>query len=211
MSRRNIYILSGVGLIALIALFWFFLLSPLREGIAETEAQIEVERQSLMAAQAKLAQLEQYRKAALRNEARLLELAKMVPSSDEVPSLILQVQDLASEAGIDFLQISPGEAQAVGDYSVIALSLQMEGTFFDINDFIYRAEQLAAGPGRLLSVAQVDLAPASEAKKGKSPDLAAGITMKAFRRPPGAALPDLSTAGPAAPASPVADSPNPAG
>ncbi|NLE74777.1 MAG: type 4a pilus biogenesis protein PilO [Actinobacteria bacterium] len=185
MSRRAIYVVAGVALVAALIAYWFLLLTPMQDNIADYDNRIETERQQLSALQAKLAQLSQVKEEAARNEARLLELAKMVPDSAQLPSLILQIQDLATEAGIDFITISPGEASPSPAFQVIPLQLQFTGSFFDVNDFIYRAEQLAAAPGRLLAVQSVSLGLATEPTSVTvSPKLAVTMTVNAFERNP---------------------------
>ncbi len=185
MSRRAIMIIVAVALVAALVAYWFLLFSPLQKSITEHEGRIEAERQQLMVLQAKLAQLSQMKEEAARNEARLLELAKMVPSSPELPSLILQIQDLAAEAGIDFMTITPGDASPAASFQVIPLQLVFTGSFFDVNDFIYRAEQLAGGPGRLLAVDNVTLALSGAATSTTaSPKLAVSMTVSAFERNP---------------------------
>ncbi len=185
MKRRSIFILVALVLVAAVVAYWFLLLSPLRENIAEYEGRIEDERQQLMVLQAKLAQMSQMKEEAVRNEARLVELAKMVPFSPELPSLILQIQDLAAEAGIDFITITPGEATEAPSFQVIPLDLKFSGSFFDVNDFIYRAEQLVGAPGRLLTVDSVSLALAGTASSTTaSPKLSVTMIMSAFERNP---------------------------
>lgn len=207
MTRRSLYVLSGLGIVAMVALFWFFALSPVLDEIDETETQIVREQQELAAAQARLAQMEHFRVQARKNESRLIELAKMVPMEPAVPSLLLQIQDLAVESGIDFLTISPSVsrdsgglpgAASAGAYQVVGLNLNMSGRFFDINDFIYRAEQMAAGPGRLLRTESVSLKPSSTVRAGNSPELDASIVMNAYTRVAGSsALAAPATAVPA--------------
>ncbi len=109
MSRRIRFVLVALALVVIVAVCWFMVLSPLRADIATTNASIEAERTKLAAAQAKLAQAETTRQEGKMNQARLLELAKMVPDSEEIPSLLLQIQDLADQSGIDFISITPGE------------------------------------------------------------------------------------------------------
>jgi Tfp pilus assembly protein PilO len=112
----------------------------------------------------------------------LLELAKMVPLTEELPSLLLQIQDLADQAGIEFIQVTPGEATATesGEFQLIPLGLEFSGTYFDVSDFIYRAEQMVAGPGRLLAIKSVSLAlgAETEASAVRSPEL--GVTMSIY-------------------------------
>lgn len=197
MSRRNLYILVALGLVVVLAAYYFLLLSPLRTSIAETESSIATEQQTLAQNKAKLAQMEQTRREAAKNQATLIELSKMVPESTELPSLLLQIQDLATESGIDFMTISPSEPQPAGSAEIIALSIAIQGSFFDINDFLYRAEQMVAGPGRLLAVKQISFALGGDTY-ATSPDLASQVTLYAFRRSTAAAEPVAPGATPSA-------------
>ena len=127
-----------------------------------------------------MAQMAQSREQASHNQARLLELSKMLPEQDEIPSLLLQIQDLATESGIDFMiddSVEGGCDVRSGTYQTIPLSLQFAGTFFDVNDFLYRIEQLAAAPGRILSVQNLTLTPSGTAAVGVSPTLSVTMTL----------------------------------
>jgi Tfp pilus assembly protein PilO len=183
MSRRNIYILVALGLVVVTAAYYFLVLSPLRSSIKDTEASIATEQQTLSVNKAKLAQMEQTRKEAAKNEATLMELSKMLPENTELPSLLLQIQDLATESGIDFMTISPSSPQAAGSVEIVSLALSIKGTFFDINDFLYRAEQMVAGPGRLLAVKNVSLGLGANIYAA-SPDLKSEVTLYAYRHSP---------------------------
>jgi Tfp pilus assembly protein PilO len=181
-SRRVRYILMGIGLVAFAAVVWFFVLSPIRGDIATTEAAIEDQQTQLSVAKTALAQAETTRTEGKWNQARLLELAKMVPPAEELPSLLLQIQDLADQAGINFISITPGApSQPEGlDYLVMPLNLQFAGTFFDLSDFVYRAEQMVAGPGRLLAVQSITLGGGLAAAGSASPELSVNVSMLAF-------------------------------
>lgn len=186
-GRKARFILMSIGLVAFAALVWFFVLSPIRDDIKETEKAIDEQQTQLALAKTALQQAEATRAEGKRNQARLLELAKMMPPTEELPSLLLQIQDLADQTGIDFISINPGSpSQPEGsDYMVLPLDLQFTGTFFDLSDFAYRAEQMVAGPGRLLAIKSLSLTKASgeEGSAGQgsvSPKLSVSVAMQAF-------------------------------
>lgn len=181
MSRRNIYILVALGLVVVAAAYYFLVLSPRLTSIKDTEASIATEQQTLSANKDKLAQMQQTREEAAKNQATLIELSKMLPEGTELPSLLLQIQDLATESGIDFMTISPASPQAAGSVEIVSLALSIKGSFFDINDFLYRAEQMVAGPGRLLAVKSVSFGLGGDVYAA-SPDLTSEVTLYAFRR-----------------------------
>ncbi|MCL4368027.1 MAG: type 4a pilus biogenesis protein PilO [Actinobacteria bacterium] len=190
MKRRDRYIVGGLVAVVVVAVYWFFLLSPLRTKVADTQAQVDAAQTQLVTLQSKLAQMSQSQDQAKRNQARLLELSKMLPDQDEIPSLLLQIQDLATESGIDFMTMTPSKSAAgatAAAYGTVSMSLQFTGTFFDVNDFLYRTEQLAAAPGRLLSVQSLTLTPGGAAAVGVSPPLTVGMTILAYKRTSAAA------------------------
>jgi Tfp pilus assembly protein PilO len=185
MKRRDLYIVGALLAVVVVAGYWFLVLSPLRTKVTETQTQIDAAQIELVTLQSQLAQMSQAQQQAKQNEARMLELSKMLPVADEVPSLLLQIQDLATESGIDFMSMTPSSAAAAptaAGYTTVSLSLQFSGTFFDVNDFLYRTEQLAAAPGRLLSVQNLSLTPGGTMTVGVSPTLTVSMTVLAYRR-----------------------------
>jgi Tfp pilus assembly protein PilO len=186
MSRKIRMVMAGVALVAVVALAWFFLISPLRSDIAEVDKAIEAQEVRLTAAQAQLARAEATRAEGQENQARLIELAKMMPEASQIPSLMLQIQDLADQSGIEFLSITPGDPVDSGDYQTIPLQLDFTGTYFDMSDFAYRVEQLVAAPGRLLTVKSVEYQLDSATEEGEedatsaSPELKVAMTLYAF-------------------------------
>jgi len=191
-SSRIKLALAGIGIFAFALVIFFLVLNPIRGDISELEEKIEEEEGKISKAKIELAAAETTRNDGRRNQARLLELAKMVPEDPEIPSLVLQIHDLSSKAGIEWIQVSPGKPQAVegAAYQIVAVSVTFTGTFFDVNDFMYRAEQMVAGPGRLLTVKNVSLAPEGSTGSGsttKSPELSVRMTIYAFSLPAAAA------------------------
>lgn len=161
MSRRIKLALAGAGIVIVGLLVFFLVINPIRGDIGELNTQIAAEKDTIARLTQELQMAETVRKEGRQNQARLVELAKMIPIQPEIPSLILQLQDLANKAGIKWTQISPGDPKAVDgtSYEIIPLSLNFQGNFYDITDYMYRAEQMVAGPGRLLAVKDLSLTP----------------------------------------------------
>jgi type IV pilus assembly protein PilO len=185
MSRMLRLIIFGVVLLLIVVLAWFFLINPLRSDIADVDMSIEDERTALAAGQAQLAQAEATREEGAANRGLLLELAKMVPEEEQIPSLLLQIQDLADQSGIDFIAVTPGSPIQSDGFDIIPLELEFSGTYFDLSDFVYRAEQMVAGPGRLLAVKTLDLQLGQDSEQATggaavSPELDVNMTMYAF-------------------------------
>lgn len=184
MSRKTRLLLSAVALVAIVAVAWFFLISPVRSDIADTETSINEQQARLDQARSKLATAQSTRAEGKRNQARLLELAKMVPLNVQVPSLLVQIQDLADQSGIAFTSVSPAAPTQAGEFEMIPLQLQFTGSFFDLSDFTYRVEQLVAGPGRLMAIKSIQLklgqTDDGSGSKASSPLLTVDMTVLAF-------------------------------
>ena len=146
MNRTVRLLLLGLAIVVILVLGWFFVLNPIRGDIDSASAQIDEARASLSVAQAKLAQAEATRQEGEKNQARLIELSKMVPSSPEIGSLLVQVQDLASQAGIEFMSITPAEPLEFADFRVIPMAVEFTGTYFDLSDFILQGGADGRGP-----------------------------------------------------------------
>lgn len=184
MNRKLRLALMGAALVVFAVLCWFFLLNPIRGDISKVEQDIEDQRAQISLAQTTLAQAESMRQEGQRNQGRLLELGKMVPPTEELPSLLLQLQDLADQSGIQFIAVTPGELKAPdsgSDYMVLPLELQFTGTYFDVSDFAWRAEQMVAGPGRLLAIKTLGIElDTTDTAAGVSPQLSVNISLYAF-------------------------------
>jgi Tfp pilus assembly protein PilO len=186
MTKNLKLILGALGIIILAVVVWFFVLSPIRSDISDTEGTIQEEQDLLLTARAKVNAAEATKAEGKKNQARLLELAKMAPASEELPSLLLQIQALADQSGIDFITVSPGEPveSVSGGYLVLPLELEFEkGSYSAVNDFVYRMESLVGGPGRLLAIKSIDLTldnEEDEAAQTGITELAASIQAYAF-------------------------------
>lgn len=89
---------------------------------------------------------------AAQTEVDLIKIANQVPESPELPSLIINLQDTANAAGLDFVQIAPAVPTAVVDqggqpagYTSIAIEVKVEGQWADMIDYISRLSKYTRG------------------------------------------------------------------
>jgi hypothetical protein len=100
-TRDRIVVLVVLGT-AMIAGFWFVVLSPKREEATKLDAKVAVVQQRLQTAQNTLGQAEKARRGYEADYAAVARLGKAVPKDDNMPSLLYQLQDAARGARIDF-------------------------------------------------------------------------------------------------------------
>jgi Tfp pilus assembly protein PilO len=98
----NLTIVAMLVFAALAIGFWVLLLSPKREEAAKLAAQVEQVEASLAGHRAEVAEGEAARKQFSVDYQKLVVLGKAVPGNDETASLLVQVNGLAVDAGVEF-------------------------------------------------------------------------------------------------------------
>jgi type IV pilus assembly protein PilO len=156
MSRndRNILILGILGIVIVVIGFYFLLLSPLLQSLNEQGQAREDKQAQLEEVQQQVNELEEVRRNSPEIERQLLELSKRVPTQPQIPTLVVQVQEIADASGVTQLVVEPGDAGAPadgGDYRVVPVTMQFNGTYDEMQDFLLRTRNLA----RLVTVTDV--------------------------------------------------------
>lgn len=153
-NDRNLLLLGALGIVLVVVAFYFLLLSPLL-GQLDTQAQAEEDKQAQLAQlQQEVNELEEVRRNSPEIERQLLELSKRIPSQPEIPTLVVQIQEIAEAAGVTQLSIEPGTPAPPpggGDYSVVPITMTFKGTYDQMQDFLLRTRNLA----RLVTVNDV--------------------------------------------------------
>ncbi len=153
MKTRDIGILIGLGVVVLVAAWYFLIIGPKRDNASSLHNQAVSEDARLQQSKEKLKNIDQERQAAKQTESDLLKLNKLIPVDSQVPSLIIELQQSASDAGVDFLNIKPGTfVSGQAGTTIVPLELKFEGSFFDVNDFLYRIENYARMEGNDVNV-----------------------------------------------------------
>ena len=109
-------------------------------------------------------QLESYKKTAPQSRAEIVRLGKMLPESEGIPGLIIELTKTAEASGVAVTSITRGTTTAGSPFGIQTLTLQVSGRYFDVEDFLYRLEEYVAFrnasfrvTGRLLQVTQLSL------------------------------------------------------
>jgi Tfp pilus assembly protein PilO len=194
MSRvrgKEIYVIAGVVAIVLIAAWWFLLLKPAQAQVATLNDKVAAEQVSLSQAKQDLARLKQYKKTAPQARADIVSLSKALPGSEGVPSLLVELGRTADASGVDLVNIAKGTTQPGSPFGIQLITLQVEGQYFDLEDFFYRLEHYVdfhndrvKATGRLLELASVQVTSAStDTPTSGSPVLQATVNINAFLQP----------------------------
>jgi Tfp pilus assembly protein PilO len=211
-----------VALLVVTLLGYFLLISPQRSKSAElvAEAQsIETQIQSLRIANAQVQKAEPIRVA------DLFRVSKAMPSTDDMPGVLLELNRIARETGIRFESITPQEATDAGGYQRRPIDLVFDGNFYELSDFIFRLRTLVRvrggqleATGRLFTVNSLNFAESERS----FPRIKATLNVSAFVYGTGAPTPTPTPPAPAptpagaqppapAPPAPAAPSSTPSG
>jgi len=208
-ARNKLYI--AIGLIAVIVIAVVFLLIlPKFQEASDLGAQIDTENINLMSAQTLLARRQSAKAQSAANEAELMDIANAIPDSPQLPTVIIEVQNIANSNGVILQAIAPSDledgdvAQAGGTpaYSVLPIDLVVWGQWRDIIDFLGDIDDLDRGV-RVVSMTLTYVDDDPDTKKDDS-YIEANIGIEVYAMAAAATAPTPSAAG----SSPTTDSSN---
>ena len=153
-NDRNILILGILGIVIVVIGFYFLLLSPLLQSLDE-QAQARDDKQAqLEQVQQEVNELEEVRRNSPEIQRQLLELSKRVPTQPQIPTLIVQVEEIADASGVTQLSVDPEPPTSPaggGDYQVVPVTMLFNGTYDQMQDFLLRTRNLT----RLVTVTEL--------------------------------------------------------
>jgi type IV pilus assembly protein PilO len=153
-TNRNLIILGALGIVLLIIIYYFLLLSPLLQSLDEQAQARESKQSQLEQVQQQVNDLEEVRRQSPDIERQLLELSKRIPAQPQVPTFVVQVQEIAGASGATQLTVDPEPStppEGGGDYRVVPVTMQFKATYDEMQDFLLRTRNLA----RLTTVTNV--------------------------------------------------------
>ena len=156
MSRndRNILILGILVILLLVVGFYFLLLGPLMTTLGERAQERDDKEAQLATLRQQVSELQAVRENAPEIERQLLELSKRIPEQPEIPTLVVQIEEVAEASGVTQVSIEPGDSgppPGGGEFSVLPVTMSFEGTYEELQNFLFRTRNLA----RLVTVNQI--------------------------------------------------------
>lgn len=181
-SQSAQILLIVVGVLAVAALGYLFVIGPKRSAASDVQAQIE-------ATQAQIdANKEAARAAAAPvpepvDVSELFRLSKAIPDRADMAELILELNGIAKDTGITFESIVPQGATPANGYQVMPIDLSFEGNFYALSDFLFRLRSLVSvrdgdviANGRLFNVQKIAFGEGTDS----FPQIKATLTVNAF-------------------------------
>jgi len=184
---KEIYIITAVVAIVLIVAWYFLLFSPTRTELSDLDSQIQAQQTALTTAKQEVVRLESYKKTAPQSRAEIVRLGKMLPQSEGIPSLIIELTQTADASGVDLNSITRGATVPGTPFGLQSVTLAVTGRFFDVEDFLYRLEAYVAFrnasfrvTGRLLQVKTLTLTGGAATTDGSVPPLTVTVELNAY-------------------------------
>ncbi|MHB1341640.1 MAG: type IV pilus inner membrane component PilO [Coriobacteriia bacterium] len=152
LSARNQLILAIVAIVLIAVAVVFLAIMPAFERATMLNGQISQAQSEIQAEKAVLARRQSAKAQSADNQVALLKLANQVPESPELPTLIVDLQDTANAAGLDFVQLQPGEMEPAVDvsglpagYSTLGITMSVRGEWADQIEFLRKIDKLSRG------------------------------------------------------------------
>jgi Tfp pilus assembly protein PilO len=171
-----------VGLLAVAALSYLFVIGPKRSAATDVQSQID-------ATQAQIDANKAARTAAAApppepvDVSELFRLSKAIPDRADMAEVILELNGIAKDTGITFESIVPLGAAPADGYQVMPIDLSFEGNFYALSDFLFRLRNLVAvrdgqviANGRLFNVQKIAFGEGTD----RFPEIKATLTVNAF-------------------------------
>jgi Tfp pilus assembly protein PilO len=117
-KKIALFVLPVIVLVA----YWFLLLAPKRHEASAASEQAQKQEQKRDQAKARLQTLEASKTSFAGDYAQMVRLGKAVPTSVDMPSLMVQLQSAAQGTGISFTKIQTGDRQQASSTSSSATS-----------------------------------------------------------------------------------------
>lgn len=200
MKRRAVQLAALVGLAVLVGVAGYL------AAVRPQQAHARRLDGRIADAQTQLLALEQARSsAAAVSPAELYQLARAMPTADDVPDILLDLDRAAEAARVQLVSVKPSPDAALPDGSkAVPLTVVVGGSYARVTAFlravrseVRRGRAGIVATGRLFGVDGVQLA------LGDGNDVVATIQMNAFVYAPPATTPASTTATTTAPSTPA--------
>jgi hypothetical protein len=182
MTSRDRSMIATALVVAAIVASWLLLVQPKRDQADKLGAQVKAAQTQLDSARSQLASAEAAKSSFASSYTTLVKLGEAVPSDDNVPSLIYQLQTAATASGVDFRALNlngvgsggatsaapspssssaaksgtpslpPGVTVGPAGFPVEPFTFTFRGDFFHLSVFFGRLQQFVVANNNSLSV-----------------------------------------------------------
>ena len=191
---REKVLLSIVALLVVALGFYYLIYSPKMKEITAVSQQLKTKQAELTRLQAEAAKKDQLERRLQELQRQVAETEAKLPSSREIPTLLVQLEGLAAQVGANLTLIRPGPAQGQGQgqggqptrpgaaaspapglgLQQFNLELNAEGTFDKVQSFVRGIENFP----RFIAMSDLKITPlpSKQGESSERPRLAIGLS-----------------------------------
>jgi Tfp pilus assembly protein PilO len=208
MTGRDRIVIVVIAALAVVAAAWLLAIAPEREKATKVGAEVSTAESQLTTAQSEVNAARSAEADYPTEYTSLVNLGKAVPTSQEVPSLIVQLAQATNEKNVEFTSFTSGSSSSAASaaaFTAMPFSFVFNGSFFDLSDLLQQLNRFTVRTssgslqvsGRLLTIQSVSLAPGSSSGPDKSSGQMTGsITATAYVLPASQAASSATAASP---------------
>jgi Tfp pilus assembly protein PilO len=197
LSPRNRLILTIALVVVVVVALAGFLIYPKFDQLSDLDSQIAQAQAQIDQARVLLEQRQAIKGRAAETDAALLRLSNELPESPELASFIIELQDTANEAGVEFRTLTPDSPVQNTGFSSIKMKMEILGGWADTIDFMQRVRKLTRQV-RIIGYSAQPYTPTSGESTGESQQVSITIDLEVYT------LASAQAATGAAPAPPAA-------
>lgn len=174
-APRDRLIIVAVGLLLVVAVIAVLGIYPQMQENAALDTQIAAANDQVAQNKALLEQRQAAKERAAQTDAASLKLANSVPENPELPALIIELQDIALQAGVQFNQLTPAtpappagtaaNGTTATQYLVLPVAVNIQGTWSDTIEFMRLVNQAS----RAMRITQFGSTPVSSSSESTEP------------------------------------------
>jgi len=146
--------------------FWNFYASPTQASIDVRRAELAKLQQDIRIAEDAARRGEAFRAEVQQLESQLAELRAVLPEEQDVADLLSRVQEMANESRLSIADFKPQAVARQAMHAEYPYTLQLEGTYHDLGDFLERVSKFA----RIINVGGIKI-------RAKDPQAPGGPTI----------------------------------
>jgi type IV pilus assembly protein PilO len=171
--KKQLYLLGGVAVAAIVALYAYFLMMPLWEEKGRSEEKLQKVQSDLQQKQLIAANRPKLEAEIKALEKQLDEALVRLPEEKDIPRLLTQINTLGQQNGLEFLLFRPGTPAKKGFYAEVPIDIRVEGQFHSLGGFLDRVSKLE----RIVTVSDIKISPLSG--QGQRTDRSIAADLKA--------------------------------
>lgn len=175
MTDRDKKILLVIAPLLVLIAYWFLLLAPKRDDATEASAQLSKQEARLATAEKASDQLNAAQTDFAADYTELVKLGKAVPTSVDMPTLIVQLETAARGTGLRFTRIAAGERAQTATAAAPADTAKAPGTGDGSQPAAAGGEQAQSGPGKAAEAAGNAVNTSNSASSGNQAAAQSGV------------------------------------